>query len=577
MKIRPGLPAVLVLALAACGGPPAPVSPAPRAAPPAAPAAAAGPTGAIITEADLRLRLGIVAHDSMLGREAGGPGNVKVTDYLAAELARLGLEPAGEEGGWFQAVPLVRRGPRPDGWLRVAGREFRFGTDYAWLGGLGELPLADRAEFTAVPSVYGGRVGDTVSVIPPAQAAGKVVVMGGPAGRDGRPGFGFDPRLLQRYREAKALAFAVLDAAPPELRAFLTRPQVTLEGQDDGAAGPRTGPLLLFTTAEAASAMLGRPVDGALPGVEGRPVDALLGITEGPVAFPARNVVAVLRGADPARRGTYVALGAHTDHVGTAEAPVDHDSLRAFNRVMRPQGAEDQPGTPTAAQAARIAALLDSLRRARPPRTDSVYNGADDDGSGTVALLEIAEALAAGPRPRRSVLFVFHTAEELGLYGALWYTDHPTVPRDSIVAGLNSDMIGRGRAGDTRGGGPGYAQLIGSRRLSSQLGDLVEEVNREGGHGFTFDYQFDTPGHPQQFYCRSDHYAYARYGIPVTFFTTGSHPDYHQLTDEAEYIDFAKLRGMTRLIHDIALRVANLDARPIVDGPVAGPEAECRQ
>jgi Zn-dependent M28 family amino/carboxypeptidase len=206
-----------------------------------------------------------------------------------------------------------------------------------------------------------------------------------------------------------------------------------------------------------------------------------------------------------------------------------------------------------------------------------VYNGADDDGSGTVALLEVAEAMAAAPRPKRSVLFVWHTAEELGLYGALWYTDHPTVPRDSIIAALNSDMIGRGGAEDTPGGGPGYAQLIGSRRLSTQLGDLVEAVNREGGHGFTFDYQYDAEGHPAQYYCRSDHYAYARFGIPVTFFTTGAHPDYHQLTDEPEYIDYAKLRGVTRLIHDIALRVANLDARPVVDGQVMGPEAECKQ
>jgi hypothetical protein len=574
VTIRPGLPAAALLALAACGGP----TPAPAPVPtPARPAPAAAATGAGIAESDLRLRLGIVAADSMLGREAGGPGNVKATAYIAAELARLGLEPAGENGSFFQEVPLVRKGPRPDGWLRAGGRELRPGADYAYLGGLGPVPIADHAEFTAAPAVYGGRLGDTVSVIPPDQAAGAVVVVGAPLGRDGRPAFGFDPRLLQRYRGAKAVAFAVLDVAPPELRAYLSQPQVTLREDPAEAEPPREGPLLLFTTAEAASALLGRPVEGALPGAPGQPVDARLGITESPTAFPARNVVAVLRGADPARRNTYVALGAHNDHVGTAEAPVDHDSLRAFNRVMRPQGAEDQPGQPTAEQAARIRALLDSLRRARPARLDSVYNGADDDGSGTVALLEVAEAMAAGPRPARSVLFVWHTAEEIGLFGALWYTDHPTVPRDSIIAALNSDMIGRGRAEDTRGGGPGYAQLIGSRRLSTQLGDLVEAVNREAGHGFTFDYQFDAPGHPQQYYCRSDHYAYARHGIPVTFFTTGAHTDYHQLTDEPEYIDYAKLRGMARLIHDIALRVANLDARPVVDGQVMGPEEECRQ
>src|SRR5690606_34132544 len=145
-----------------------------------------------------------------------------------------------------------------------------------------------------------------------------VVVVGAPRGRDGKPAFGFDPRLLQRYREARAVAFAVLDVAPPELRGYLARPQVTLAGEPEERAPAGEGPLLLFTTADAASALLGRPLETALPGAAGLPVDAQLGITEGPVPFPARNVVAVLRGADPARRETYVALGAHNDHVGTA-------------------------------------------------------------------------------------------------------------------------------------------------------------------------------------------------------------------------------------------------------------------
>jgi hypothetical protein len=567
---RTGLTAALLAALAACA-PSQPRTPAPAAAP-----RAAGPTEGAITEADLRLRLGIVADDSMLGREAGTAGNVKGTDYIAAEFARMGLEPAGEDGGWFQTVPLVQKGPRPDGWLRAGGRDLR-ASDYAYLGALGDLPLASQAEFTGAQAVYGGRVRDTTSIIPPDQGDGRVVVIGPPLDRAGNPAFGIDPRLLQRYGGARVVAFAVLDLAAPELREFLTSPQTTLAGEEAAPEAPRAGPLLMFVTAEGAGALLGRPLTGTLPGALGAPVDARLGITTMPVPFPARNVVAVLRGADPVLGGTYVAIGAHNDHVGLAPAPVDHDSLRAFNRVMRPQGAEDQPGEPTAEQAARIGAILDSLRRVRPPRPDSVFNGADDDGSGTVALLEIAEELAAGPRPRRSVLFVSHTAEEMGLFGALWYTDHPTVPRDSIITALNTDMIGRGAAADVRGGGPGYVQLIGSRRLSSQLGDLVEAVNSEERLGFTFDYQYDAPGHPQQFYCRSDHYAYARHGIPVTFFTTGSHPDYHQLTDEVQYIDFAKLRAVSGLIGRVALRVANLPARPVVDGPVAGPEAPCRQ
>ena len=133
------------------------------------------------------------------------------------------------------------------------------------------------------------------------------------------------------------------------------------------------------------------------------------------------------------------------------------------------------------------------------------------------------------------------------MLGSTYFTDHPTVPRDSIVAQLNIDMVGRGRATDATGedkngkllfGGPGYLQLIGARRLSTELGDLVERTNTSGKLGFNFDYSLDANGHPQNIYCRSDHWAYARYGIPVVFFTTGGHADYHQVTDEPQYIDY---------------------------------------
>jgi Zn-dependent M28 family amino/carboxypeptidase len=271
-------------------------------------------------------------------------------------------------------------------------------------------------------------------------------------------------------------------------------------------------------------------------------------------------------------------IGAHNDHDGIAPQTVDHDSLRAFNRLMRPEGANDSPGEPTAAQAAQIRAILDSLRQKNPPRRDSVLNGADDDGSGSVALLEIAEELARGPnQPKRSILFVWHAAEELGLLGSDYFTRHPTVSRDSMVAQLNIDMIGRGDATDLPKGGAGYIQLIGSRRLSTELGNIVEDVNREGKHGFTFDYSYDTDGHPDNYYCRSDHAMYARYGIPVTFFSTGSHLDYHQPTDEPQYIDYEKYARVTNLIADVAMHVANLDHRVVVDKPKPDPEAPCKQ
>jgi Zn-dependent M28 family amino/carboxypeptidase len=245
---------------------------------------------------------------------------------------------------------------------------------------------------------------------------------------------------------------------------------------------------------------------------------------------------------------------------------------------VRPEGAEGNARPAGEADLRRIRATLDSLRNTRPPRRDSIFNGADDDGSGSMGILEIAEALATAPtRPRRSILFVWHTGEELGLYGAQYFTDNPTVPRDSIVAQLNVDMIGRGSARDLPGGGPGYLQLIGSRRLSTELGDLVEAVNRRRARPFSFDYQYDAIGHPQQFYCRSDHYMYARYGIPIVFLSTGGHVDYHMVTDEPQYLDYDKLRDVSQFINDVAVEIANRPTRLVVDRPKPDPRGQCQQ
>jgi Zn-dependent M28 family amino/carboxypeptidase len=245
---------------------------------------------------------------------------------------------------------------------------------------------------------------------------------------------------------------------------------------------------------------------------------------------------------------------------------------------MRPRGANDAPGEPSPEQLGRIRGMLDSLRRLHPARADSIVNGADDDGSGSMGLLEVAESFARrGARPKRSLLFVWHTGEESGLQGSRWFTDHPTVPRDSIVSQINVDMIARGGPQDEPKGGPGYLQVIGSRRLSTELGDLVETVNREGKHGMVFDYTYDANGHPDNFYCRSDHYSYARYGIPIAFLSTGGHRDYHQVTDEPEYLDYVQFARVTGFLADLADRVANLDHRIVVDKPKPDPEAPCHQ
>jgi hypothetical protein len=535
------------------------------------------PTTPAITPADLMTRLYILADDSMMGRDAGKRGNVKGTDYIAAQFRRIGLEPAGENGTFFQAIPLVEKGLLPGAALSVDG-----------------APLALRGEWVPVPevenviqfgprlaaqggvqAVFGGRVGG--EMLAPEQARGKLVVLLPPLGQGGAADYRFwADRGMRWYPEAAGVAVVSLEASPSGLLEFLLEPQSVIAAQ--GLAPASSGAAGMLVSAAAARRLLGADPATLAVGAAGRTVTGAFQFGERPSEAPARNVVGILRGSDPAVRNQYVVVSAHNDHVGMTQ-PIDHDSVRAFNRVMRPAGANDAPGPPTAEQQARIAALLDSMRRAHGGgvRLDSVLNGADDDGSGTVTLLEIAENLASRPHPRRSILFVSHTAEEKGLYGSQWFTDHPTVPRDSIVAALNMDMVGRGRPEEVRGGGPYAIQMIGSRRLSTQLGELIDSLNARRPNRMQVDYSWDAPGHRANRYCRSDHYMYARYGIPITYFSAGYHIDYHQVGDEPQYIWYDHMAHIGEFVRDIAVAVADRPQRLVVDHPKPDPNAPCRQ
>ena len=556
------------MSLAGCGG--------------GAPATTAKPvaaTGAISPD-KLKDWLYAYAADSMEGREVGTPGNVKATTWIAAQAQRIGLTPAGDKGGWFQMLPLTQSQVQPGSGFEVGGRRIEAETDMVLFGAFPMLGFSGTLEGTGIPTVYGGRIGDTSSGLTAEQVSGKLIVFDLPLSPVGKPMWQFwnqlDRAILGASRGALVIAN---DAMPPQVLTYARRPQPTL-ADERAPATPANAPFVGSIGAATAQAVLGADPATLKVGAAGRPVNANVRTIFGPASSPARNVVAILPGSDPTLKAQYVAVGAHNDHIGLSQ-PVDHDSVWAYNNVIRPTGAEASPRAPTPAEAARIQAIRDSLGRIRPSHPDSVYNGADDDGSGTVTVLAIAEALAkAKVKPKRSLIFVWHTGEESGLWGSAWFTDHPTVPRDAIVAQLNIDMVGRGKASDSTGAGPGgpnQLQLIGSRRLSTELGDLVEKVNTAGGHGFTFDYALDADGHPANIYCRSDHYMYARYGIPVTFFTTGVHQDYHMVTDEAEYIDYQKMTKVARLIADIATQVANLDHAPVVDKPKPDPQGECKQ
>jgi hypothetical protein len=325
-------------------------------------------------------------------------------------------------------------------------------------------------------------------------------------------------------------------------------------------------------------------------GALGATVTATPRFAESPIKYPARNVVAAIRGSDPKLRDEYVALGSHNDHVDYDTPPVAHDSLYVVNHLFRTGGLEDPAPKLTPEQQAQVNSLVAEIRRksnGASARLDSIYNGADDDASGSMAMLEIAEYFAGQKvKPKRSLLFVWHTGEEAGLYGSEWFTDHPTVPRESIVAQINMDMIGRGSASDVTGvtkegvrywGGPDAVQFIGARRLSTQLGDLAEAVSKSQPRPLAVDYAMDAVGHPLNIYCRSDHYEYARYGIPIVFISTGGHADYHMVTDEPQYIDYDRLTRVSQYVADLAGQLAALPNRPVVDKPKPDPKGQCVQ
>jgi hypothetical protein len=464
----------------------------------------------------------------------------------------------------------------PSSSVSVAGTALQAGKD--WIStGVGD------ADLSAVPVVFGGVLGDSSALITAEQANGKVVVLNAP---EGLTSLRRVRRNLTELSGAAGVAIVTLDELPPATLSRITEPRMFL---NDNPAEPRSGPASLMLSRHAAEVMFGQPVAQLSPGAEGKPVSAHISYTTSPVKDPARNVVGIIRGSDPALRGEYVAIGAHNDHIGFSNRPVDHDSLRIWNHIVRPEGADDGGKQASPEQQARVNQELAAFRAAHPgsQRLDSISNGADDDGSGTVTVLELAQKMASmKTKPKRSILFVWHVGEEKGLWGSRYYTDHPTVPRDSIVAQLNMDMVGRGEAYDETGrtkdgtpihGSPNYLQLVGSRRLSTELGDMVETANREGGHNMQLDYSIDADGHPSRIYCRSDHYNYARYGIPIVFFTTGLHSDYHQVTDEPQYIEYDHMARVANFLEDLAVRVADMDHRPVVDKPKPDPNGRCVQ
>ncbi|MEK6323347.1 MAG: M28 family peptidase [Acidobacteriota bacterium] len=258
-----------------------------------------------------------------------------------------------------------------------------------------------------------------------------------------------------------------------------------------------------------------------------------------------RNVVGIVEGSDAKLKDTYVAFGAHYDHVGYFEG--DATQAATATRSIRPPG-----------------------RVTEGARDDRVWNGADDDGSGTVAMMGIAKAFATGPKPRRSLVFVWHSGEERGLWGSRYFADYPTVPMDKLVAEVNMDMVGRNR--DNKAEEASTVYVVGSDRISTEFHNITVDANGALAKPLKLDYEMNDPTDLEQIYYRSDHYSYAAKGVPIVFLTTGLHPDYHTNTDSVEKINFEKMARIGQYAYEIGVRTANLDHPPGRDnrGPRVG-------
>lgn len=551
------------------------------------------PTTAAINVRDLQIRLYQFADDSMLGRQVGRVGNKKGTDMIAAEVQRLGLLPAGDNGTYFQTLPYHVRKFTDHSRMTVNGNPIEWNADFVAVPGQRAPRPISGAEV-----VFGGTQGDSTTQISATDAAGKfVVLLANPSGPRGGQGQAFAVRgggapVHSRFDDAVAIATIDLDALTPAQRVAINEPTVaTSSAPGRGApAGASAGaarvpvdsiallkaqlaalqpPAAIRLTRDAAARLFTRPnIDGLAAGMKGGTVTVSLDFVELPTEW-ARNVVAVVPGRDPVLQHQYVAIGAHNDHVGIT-TPVDKDSIRAFNieknallLANNMQGLGPEILT-------KIRVNMDSIRKLHPKaRLDSINNGADDDGSGSMGVLEIAEAMMAMPvKPKRSTLFIWHTGEEGGLVGSAFFTRNPTVPIDSVVAQLNVDMIGRGRAEDLPGGGPDYVGVVGSFFDSKDLGETVQSVNAKQAKPLTFDYKFDEPiawsGY-NNIYGRSDHFNYAQQGVPIAFFFTGLHGDYHQRSDEAEFIDYPHYAKIANYIKDLVVEVGN-GPRPRLNG-----------
>jgi hypothetical protein len=498
-----------------------------------------------VTAAQLKEHLTFIASDELEGRDTPSRGLDIAAMYIAQHLRSWGIKPAGDGGTYFQKFPLRRaRIDVESSRVNINGQSFAYGTDFLTsliasnISGAGIVFAGNGwvVKSKNINPYQGIDVKDKIVVVVNALPKGVTFNdLKGPVGGDW-----MSPPYYAQMNGAKAVinfpTFGNLvnwestrwnqaDKGGVEFgkhEASIKIPSITLS--------PRAVASLFQGEKFSATNLFNKAAAGdALESFDLKPTKTVnISTAIKSENIHSQNVVGILEGSDPVLKNEYVAIGAHYDHVGT-------------NPFW--------------------------------PGEDKIWNGADDDGSGTVAVLAIAEAMAKGPRPKRSMLFIWHAGEEKGLWGSEYFADNPTVPIGSIITELNIDMIGRyqnpGDEDPRNKALPkqGEVFLIGSRMMSTELGELSDGVNK-GFLNLSFNFKYDDPNDPEQFFYRSDHFNYAKKGVPIIFYMDGSHADYHQVTDSIEKINFESMEKVARTIMATGWELANRPIRPKVDKPL---------
>lgn len=487
-----------------------------------------------VSATQLKRHLSFLASAELGGRYTLSAGNRIAARYLAAQLEAFGYRGAAADGSFFQLIPFVTRTGGQDSTITLdsTSKPFVHGEDFILRDPTATLPnLSLQAELVFVGYGVSHPKLDAYRNV---NADGRIAVClasGMPAELTGET-------LPENWREQAALEHGVraLLLIPDEKLAEgwaqaaayarrQSRPRVRPKAETTAVAPAAPTFLLSPAAAEAVLADFNLTLKqlyeaaktgATLPSVAGSRQCVIRTFENEKVEY-GRNVVGVLDGSDPELKREYVVLSAHYDHL--------------------------------------------------PAQGETIFPGADDDGSGTAAVLELARVFAEGPRPKRSILILFNTGEEMGLLGSGYFTDQePLVPLEAIVANFNIDMIGRSRApGDTQRENAALTDrdgvfLIGPDKHSSELFELSKQTNEETVR-LRLDYTYNDENHPLRLFYRSDHWNFAKHGVPVIFYFTGLHADYHRPTDTVDKIDFEKMTRITKLVYATAWRTANRERR----------------